>query len=279
MILYKYIKSQYIDNVLKNRTIKFSKPSQFNDPFEALPFVEGGFSTEFIKMLFLTLSIDEFYTNFINSIDDVKFKRTLQTLREDLKQGKQNIKKWYSALRANNEEDLSQSLKEAWSDNVGILSLSENSDSLTMWAHYAEDHKGFVVGFNTDTFITDKTQILIKPRKVSYTCERPKLNLFELDETKEERRIKWMKNFYYTKSNDWAYENEWRQINKLSTNLLIKENYLFHINMESIECIITGCKMEDENKDKIKVYTKELGIDTFRMKINKSMYCLDKIKI
>jgi hypothetical protein len=280
MILYKYIKSQFIDYVLKDRTIKFSKPSQFNDPFESLPFIEGGFSEEFITALFVTLSIDELYDSFVDSFDDLKFKRTLHSIREDLKQGEKNIKKWYSALRANNEFDLSQSLKETWSDNVGILSLSENSDNLTMWAHYAEDHKGFVVGFDTNKLISSQNQILIKLRKVLYTCERPKLNLFELDETREERNAKWRNNFYFRKSKDWAYENEWRQINKLNTaDSSSNENYLYKINKESIACIIIGCKMEDNNKEKITAYTTDLDIDKFQMKINKSMYCLDKIKI
>lgn len=280
MILYKYIKPDYIDNILKNRTLKFSKPSQFNDPFEALPYVEGGFSKEFIKTLFSVLSIDELYNNFVDSFKDEKSKETFQKLREELKQGEQNIKKWYDAFRANNEEDLSQSFKEVWSNNVGILSLSESSDSLTMWAHYAEDHKGFVIGFNSDTFITDKNQILIKPRKVSYSCGRPKFNLIELGETERERYSKWRKNFYYIKSKDWAYENEWRQINKLETaNSLIDDNHLFNIRKDSINCVIIGCKMEDNNKEKIITYSKELGIELFQMRINKTMYCLDKINI
>ena len=88
MILYKYIKSDYIDNILKEKTLKFSKPSQFNDPFEALPFVEGAFSKELIKALFLSLSVDDLYNNLIDSIKDVKFKNTLQSLRDDLKKRK-----------------------------------------------------------------------------------------------------------------------------------------------------------------------------------------------
>lgn len=33
-------------------------------------------------------------------------------------------------------------------DKVGVVSLSESKDNLLMWAHYANDHKGVVVGIN-----------------------------------------------------------------------------------------------------------------------------------
>ena len=149
-----------------------------------------------------------------------------------------------------------------------------------MWAHYAEDHKGFVVGFKSDELITEKSQILIKPRKVLYTCNRPKMNFFDLEETQEERKLKWIRNFYYTKSKDWAYEDEWRQVNNLKTvDLIVKENYLYKINKDSIDCILIGCKMEDDNKIKIKNYAEDLRVNVYQMEINKSMYCLDKIKI
>lgn len=280
MILYKYIKADYIEHVLKDRTLKFSKPSQFNDPFEALPFVEGAFSKDLIKTLFLSLSIDDLYNNLIDSISDTKFKNTLEVLRGDLKQGKQNIEKWYNTLRGNIDGDLSQSLKESWSDNVGILSLSESSESLTMWAHYAGDHKGFVVGFKSDKFITNKSQILIPTGKVHYTCKRPQMNFFDLEETQKERKAKWIKNFYYTKSQDWSYENEWRQVNNLSKNdSKIGDNYLFNIKEDSIDCIIMGCKIIDTDKAKIESYAKELGVELYQMEINKSMYCLEKTKI
>ena len=45
---------------------------------------------------------------------------------------------------------------ERLSQQVGILCLTEVPDSLLMWAHYADSHKGFLVGFNTThTFFTN----------------------------------------------------------------------------------------------------------------------------
>jgi hypothetical protein len=35
-------------------------------------------------------------------------------------------------------------------DAVGILSLADAPDKLLLWAHYSDNHKGFVVGFNTN---------------------------------------------------------------------------------------------------------------------------------
>lgn len=35
-------------------------------------------------------------------------------------------------------------------NNIGIISFSENKENLLMWAHYANEHKGLILGVNSD---------------------------------------------------------------------------------------------------------------------------------
>lgn len=42
---------------------------------------------------------------------------------------------------------ISKGLYTGFDENIGVLSLSEKCDDLLMWAHYAQNHKGLVVGF------------------------------------------------------------------------------------------------------------------------------------
>jgi hypothetical protein len=42
------------------------------------------------------------------------------------------------------------SIDKVLNQSVGILCLSEMRDSLLMWGHYADNHRGLVIGFDSD---------------------------------------------------------------------------------------------------------------------------------
>jgi len=280
MILYKYIRPQYIDKTLKEKRLKFSKPSQFNDPFEALPFVEDLFSKKIVEAIFNFYFNKKFFNLYIDCITNKDFKKSLLQMKKEREKGTFNFEKWYPVLRDESKsEDTSKFLKREWADKVGILSLSETENSVTMWSHYAEDHKGFVIGFDTDKLITNKSQILAKPLKIKYTNCRPQMFFVDSGNLKD-RKIELFKNFYLTKSKEWEYEKEWRQINKLKMVDSSENNiFLYKLNIESINCIIIGCRMSYSNKIKIKELANQINIDIYQMEINKYLYRLDKIKI
>lgn len=91
---------------------------------------------------------------------------------------------------------------------IGVLSLSENPLDLLMHAHYAKDHKGFVVGFEVRSLLHTFYHIgmnLVFDRAI-YTDSRP---IFELSDVLNSN-IKPEKFLY--KSKCWEYESEWRFI-------------------------------------------------------------------
>jgi len=96
-------------------------------------------------------------------------------------------------------------LIETLARGVGILSLTEKADNLLMWAHYAQSHEGFVIGFNMrDPFFSRpdaRKDALHDLRKVRYSTRRPQLKfLTELS----------LLEMYFTKGKEWKYEQEWR---------------------------------------------------------------------
>ena len=66
--------------------------------------------------------------------------------------------------------------------NVVILSLTRTPLNALMWAHYGEEHKGFVIGYDVDDqFFKCKTNNLIPIQQgnVIYTKTKPIINISE----------------------------------------------------------------------------------------------------
>ncbi|MCV2884796.1 DUF2971 domain-containing protein [Aestuariibacter sp. AA17] len=49
-----------------------------------------------------------------------------------------------------NSKTLGNNLRDTIERNIGILSLSKTNENLLMWSHYAQNHQGFVIGFNEE---------------------------------------------------------------------------------------------------------------------------------
>lgn len=114
-------------------------------------------------------------------------------------------------------------LYENFSKAFGALCLTERYDNLLMWAHYAQDHKGVVVGLdlNKAPGLSD----LISP--VNYSDSFPTTS-----DPAEQAAIflgrpnrKWPDTYslfletLFTKGNDWAHEQEWRVIRPTGVDL------------------------------------------------------------
>ena len=241
MVLYKYLPHDR-KSTLENGLIRFTQPSCFNDPFEALPNVEQIFSTVLVNGLFRNLLNADLFDDFINKLSNKDAIKSLKELRASMiDNNPDELKTFYNRLTiGDSSENPTESMKLFWDKQVGILSLSEENDNLTMWSHYTKDHKGFIIGFNPEKGITDSKKCMIRLKKISYSCVRPTLTLFELGKDKDTRNKQWIKDFLYTKSKDWSYENEWRQVNYLKKADEVKkvENndvYLFKYNRDAIE--------------------------------------------
>jgi len=100
-----------------------------------------------------------------------------------------------------------------------------------MWSHYADSHRGFVIGFDDENlFFHQQTPRTVSPlMQVHYSLKRPVVPQFEdLAENLHET-------VFLTKSEQWSYEEELRMFAQpKSANLLRKDNrgfdlYLFDL--------------------------------------------------
>jgi hypothetical protein len=85
----------------------------------------------------------------------------------------------------------------------GVLSLSERWDSILMWSHYGDFHKGYCVGFREEKL---RNSIFATGGRVMY----PKDNKFPEISPLEQDEAKVMVIQTHAKSTEWSYEKEYR---------------------------------------------------------------------
>lgn len=315
MAFYKYLSEERID-VIENSLIRFTQPSQFNDPFEAFPFYKSLTDEKNIENLSKDLQINK--NDIIEQVEKLvekKYKeaqnsksnlppwdfikniiRNYKPLQEEIEKQKPYYEQiarneFTSILRIDSEENRQMVLSEILNSinkTIGILSLTEREDNLLMWAHYSNNHKGYVIQFDDEHFFFDRrkepNELRRYLKKVTYSPQRPELILFNSEITDPENTRNLFNNIFWNKSSHWEYEQEWRMIDTLNTcdkKLFInnQEIFLFSIPKETVKSVIFGCKMNDKDRGKIisliKSEPKYSRVQLIQASINERHYKLD----
>ena len=141
-----------------------------------------------------------------------------------------------------------------FNENIGVLALTEKPDNLLMWAHYAQNHKGFVIEFDGDHEYFHKqlssSDELRYLRKVRYSDKRPNIRLSTLEEATD---------IFLTKSKEWEYEQEWRIMRPLrdateTINVNGEAIHLFSFPPDCVTGIIFGCRTQPRLRQEISEY-------------------------
>jgi hypothetical protein len=100
---------------------------------------------------------------------------------------------------------------------IGVISFSETSRNLLMWAHYADEHHGICIGFSTDVLSRlDISQQYferyhtLSPIKVNY--DNLRIDLKDLKSNPDFIYERAIEKTLTTKSDEWIYEKEHRCI-------------------------------------------------------------------
>ena len=123
MELYKYCTySAHSLSILLNGEVWYCKPAHFNDPFD------GDFSVS------KSCSFEEYHRMFGTDCSDEVY----ELMKSDYSDSDgQLIQKEYQKMLT-----LVGALK-----NTGVLCLTTKRDSVLMWSHYADEHRGFNIKF------------------------------------------------------------------------------------------------------------------------------------
>jgi hypothetical protein len=247
MIAYKYA-GEFGVPMLEGLRFKVTPPAELNDPFELTP---RSVIADDYHISLLKGNPGEYRALYEKMCAAGKpvpptFEQFIPILRACLEATAVTRHKMYRNVIT--EDDLKSPVYA--SGMMGLLCFSLTPLSLTMWAHYADCHKGIAIGVDTshESFCGCCHQDTVKYRKHRYKIREPL--------SKESDWNTHCQNMVFTKSNHWNYEQEYRMVFRL--NELSKRAqkggalYFLHVDPHAVRQVILGCFIKPDREEQIR---------------------------
>ncbi|WP_044412851.1 DUF2971 domain-containing protein [Thiomicrospira microaerophila] len=242
MILYKYLplddkNDKGFDSlkIFTDKTLWYSSPLDFNDPFDCKPIMK------------------------VPSLKDMKRENGDLFKQVAVNLGVKGVKKLDSDRRSyiglKNNVESGKFLRDL-TGKVGVTCFSETPKEILMWSHYANNHKGFVVEFEVipsryeeclksisekELFDCMIYNLLAQP--VKYTQERPVLKPY----IKGMKEGELVERLLHSKSSIWQYEREHRIVASL-----MHPPGPYRFNPSLLKRVVVGMCMPDDYLQKLK---------------------------
>lgn len=157
---------------------------------------------------------------------------------------------------------------------TGVSCFSESYDSLLMWAHYANNHRGLCVEYD---LMDINKEIGFSAIPVVYSKDRTYLNSLENLEN-EGYILEIFINSLISKSPEWKYEKEWRIVRDDAScgNRWDCENNGALLDMITPSSIILGCEVQCDFQHQVEDYCKSNKINLYKMEKDEELYKLNK---
>jgi hypothetical protein len=204
--------------ILRNRTLRWSSPIEFNDPFDIPREILFGIDTIDIQK-----AASECFIEIIKNPPDqtIDLNPKIQLILEAVKNADPDIKKNIINEIESMPNDASidasslEKLKTIWRGFIPefrVLCLCETNDTVSMWYHYADKYKGVVIEFDCNDDL-DSAWLVAEP--VKYVDVIPEISSAIgwariLLKSKEKAIETLFKVCAFSKTPDWSYEKEWR---------------------------------------------------------------------
>lgn len=258
MPLFKYVtldhKSPHLDriDILINEEIRYTQLGAFNDPFEMPVFleklVEASTIDKWLEEDFPDELLRDEYKKLSNA---VKKRMPFNMFVEGVNKHKHLAIHPLTHFLEKRMPEFRETIKKT-DQYFGVLSLTETPDNLLMWSHYSGQHTGMVIEFDeTDPIFNERRSLadeLRHLRQVTYSDMRPIIQTFEEFAYTD---------FMYTKSTQWAYENEWRIAKTITgaKRVIPASPYdicLFAMPASAVTRIILGARVSEMDVDRIR---------------------------
>lgn len=211
---------------LRDRVIYLSDPATFNDPWDCKPY----FNTQILE-------------------DPVENERHVEWAVDICRRHYRAMSETYITnmaltLRADREfaaakiEEMSRTIFTEISARYRVYCLGPDVGNLLMWAHYADNHKGICLEFNT------RDLVMCSALRVQYAKEFPIMRVYSRD-------IDDNLQIFLNKADVWAYEREYRLIaqergNANTNETLLTDEHLLQLPETALRSVIVGCQGQYE---------------------------------
>lgn len=231
---------------LSNLMVRFTPPKDLNDPRELAPRIHIRNPDQYAGAI-ISRNFEEGYIRFL-------LENPTMTEAEALSRCIGASAQLFQKYRSDDDaigKMMFDTVMRTTNKNIGVFSLTETNNNELMWAHYADNHTGFAVGFNTETDFffrrSNDPKLCGELTNVIYSDTSPTVyfdpGIMEIP-----------KELFFTKTTKWSYEREWRMIRMLSAADDVVEDkiHLFKVDPESVVSVTFGQKFPESDKEAIR---------------------------
>ena len=240
MKIFRYYKFDYGLLVLKDLEIRTSIPSELNDPFEIAPNIDPA---QFNRPRLEAVLRQDRYIEDAYRKEGQRFGLTKKEFRRLYLTDVSRRAAEALPRIPGNVERMRRDFANKFSKYWRLLCASEVHDSVLMWTHYADEHKGLVIGFDTTyppfSQMPDDCWL-----KVTYSERKPDY-LYSPHE--DEFRQK-MFATAAVKERGWSYEKEIRLV---IGDKALREKRFLPITPESVMAVYCGCRMSVSDRETV----------------------------
>ena len=205
-ILYKYFDAEGAIKTLGNLSIKFSSPLSLNDPFEGLyGDISDANKEEVHKMLLRAKYSKNEWVRICETRLGISQEKALLGFElvdsEDLRW----FEYWFEQVYQVFVDTMHRCFGELRSDILvfkAITCFSANWSNLLMWGHYADKHRGCVIGFDTEKLSSQ----VGTPLQVKYPYDNRRVPMPTTVNTYYDSQR--ATDTIITKPREWSYEEE-----------------------------------------------------------------------
>lgn len=279
--LYKYISINKLKeerlNAISNEMIWIANPQTMNDPFDSgLGLLEEQLSSYLLKENFEELirktGFDKFFNN--SEIEDIRnssdiMNRIIELVRikyPDYNHKIDDVQPFLKEFQLKYFGQILESFNSTLRSSVKISCFSEIVDSMLMWSHYADSHKGICIEYNYGSLEPgDLRRKLLYP--VIYSEELFDATTLLTDQKINAPLIALLAAIH--KSPHWSYEKEWRLI---IPGGIIQDDSLF--SAAPVSAIYLGTRISDGDKELIRGVAAKKNVLVFQMRMQQRKFAL-----
>lgn len=175
-------------------------------------------------------------------------------------------------------------------DSILIGCFTTDKSNMPMWAHYANNHKGFCVEFNINhptyfypvSYENNRISASNIFRRLIYYCEKSRLNEINDEEINEWKlNMEAILHSFCIKDKSWKYEQEYRLLNMTEKYIKYGKVMIMEDLGIDIKAIYVGIDCSQKYGKRLIEIDNELKVNIYEMYINEisDEYKLDYRKI
>ncbi|WP_027148926.1 DUF2971 domain-containing protein [Methylobacter tundripaludum] len=264
-MIYRYCTPAGFD-ILLNLRLKASQISEFNDPFE----------------LALGVQIKTAEANIQKDFEErpdllADWKVTMREQKISFQEDSiEDIIQKVAAFQISDLRRVAELIRNEWNDKLGVACFSRDFDIIQMWAHYADDHKGIIIGID-EKVLTSKSEELFD---IEYKNELTRIPVFANPENIPLYEP-YIKQALHRKEEKWSYEKEVRvyiDLDKKSPD----GRFYIGITADAVKEIYLGLRVHETTE----IIAKEIvnrpkfrHLKLFKMSMHSDEYKLVRTKI